>query len=130
MPERIIILALVLAGIFLLIKRLFSNTSKGINNSIFDVASTNSSLPTILYFWTEQCTQCFSLQRPALSKLEKEYQGFNLISYNAFNEKEVVKILNIKTVPSTVVISNLNEVRFINNGFASEKLLSSQLKMI
>jgi hypothetical protein len=38
--------------------------------------------------------------------------------------------LNIKTVPSTVVLSQKNEIKFVNNGFASEKLLASQLKGI
>ena len=97
-------------------------------NEVFKFANVDSDIPTILYFWTEQCTQCFSLQKPALTKLEGKHKNFNLISYNAFNEKDVVKKLNIKTVPSTVILSRQNEVKFINNGFASEKLLVSQLR--
>lgn len=130
MPERVIILILILAGISFLLKRLFYNSSKSIKSLVLDFADVNRGLPTILYFWTEQCTQCFSLQKPALSKLKQKHNSFNLISYNALSDDKITKELNIKTVPSTVVLSQKNEVKFINNGFASEKLLASQLKEI
>ena len=65
-----------------------------------------------------------------VSKLKKQNQFFNLVSYNALNEVKITKELNIKTVPSTVVLSQKNEIKFVNNGFASEKLLASQLKGI
>ena len=130
MLERIIILVLILAGVFLLIKKGFYGSPKRIKNPVIDFTSINSGLPTILYFWTEQCTQCVSLQNPALSKLKKQNQFFNLVSYNALNEVKITKELNIKTVPSTVVLSQKNEIKFVNNGFASEKLLASQLKGI
>ena len=128
MFERVVILVLVITIISFLIKWFFNNRFKRLNNLVFDIAGTNSGLPTIIYFWTEQCSQCFCLQKPALSKLKHYDQDFNLVSYNAFNEVEVAKKLNIKTVPATVVLSKMNEVRFINNGFASEQLLASQIK--
>jgi len=129
MLERIIILFVVLFGIFFLLKKFFGNSSNKLRSVIFNFENIDSDVPTILYFWTEQCSQCFNLQKPTLSKLKQDYQSFNLISYNAINETEVVKRLNIKTVPSTVVLSKRNEVKFINNGFATEKLLASQLEM-
>ncbi len=130
MSERIIILILILAGTFLLLKKVFYSSPKRIKNKVLDFTDGIPGLPTILYFWTEQCTQCFSLQKPALSKLKQEHNSFNLISYNALSENKITKELNIKTVPSTVVLSQKNELKFINNGFASEKLLASQLKEI
>ena len=127
MPERIILLAFVLAGIFILVKKIFNKTSKSTDSMVLDIIGADAALPTIVYFWTEQCSQCFSLQKPALSRLKRNHNNFNLIAYDAFKKVELIKILNIKTVPSTVVLSRLNEVRFINNGFASEILLASQL---
>jgi len=54
-----------------------------------------------------------------------------LVSFNALNEESIVKKLNIKTVPATAIISSgENEVKFVNNGFAGEDLLLSQLKEI
>ncbi len=133
MFERLLVLVAVLSGIFFLFRRfLISKPGKVIN--IFSYISgfnLNHSLPTVLYFWTEQCAQCFSQQNPELLKLKQSYKDFNLISFNALNEESIVKKLNIKTVPSTAIISSgQNEVKFVNNGFAGEKLLLSQLKEI
>ena len=131
MFERLLVLALILSGIFFLFRKfLVSRPGKEIN-ILPDIAgfNLNHSLPTILYFWTEQCAQCFSQQNPALSKLKQSYKDFNLISFDALNEESIVKKLNIKTVPSTAIISS-NEVKFVNNGFAGEKLLLSQLKEV
>ena len=131
MFERLLVLAVILSGIFFLFRKfLITKPGKEIN-ILPDIAdfNLNHSLPTILYFWTEQCAQCFSQQNPALSKLKQSYKDFNLISFNALSEESIVKKLNIKTVPSTAIVSS-NEVKFVNNGFAGEKLLLSQLKEV
>jgi thiol-disulfide isomerase/thioredoxin len=131
MFERLLFLVIVLPGIFFLFRKfLVSKPDKDIN-ILPDITGVNLNhgLPTILYFWTEQCAQCFSQQSPALSKLKESYNDFNLVSFNALNEENIVKKLNIKTVPSTAIISS-NKVKFINNGFAGEKLLLSQLKEV
>jgi thiol-disulfide isomerase/thioredoxin len=133
MFERLLVLVVILSGIFFLLRKfLISKPGKEIN-LLSDISGfeLNHSLPTILYFWTEQCAQCFSQQNPALSKLKQSYEDFNLISFNALNEESIVKKLNIKTVPSTAIISSgQSKVKFVNNGFAGEELLLSQLKEI
>jgi len=131
MYERLLILTIILSGVFFLFRRfLISKPGKEINiHSDISGFDLNHSLPTILYFWTEQCVQCFSQQNPILSKLKRSYKDFNLISLNALNEENIVEKLNIKTVPSTAIILS-NKVKFVNNGFAGEKLLLSQLKEV
>jgi thioredoxin-like negative regulator of GroEL len=128
MSERLILLVLVLSGIFFILRKYFSNKPDKTNIEL-DFLNDNSGFPTILYFWTEKCTQCFNLQKPAISELKKEQIKFKLISVNALEKNEIVKKLNIKTVPTTVVLSETNEVKFINNGFVSKDLLASQLKL-
>ncbi|OGU46931.1 MAG: hypothetical protein A2000_05705 [Ignavibacteria bacterium GWB2_36_8] len=135
MFERLLILLVVLAGTFFLFRRFLISKPQGVINILSDISirqnAINYNLPTILYFWTEQCVQCFSMQNPALSKLKQTYSDFNLVSFNALNEESIVKKLNIKTVPATAIISSgENEVKFVNNGFAGEDLLLSQLKEI
>ena len=135
MFERILILVVILAGIFFLFRKILVSKPKRLINVLHDIAGRengiNYDLPTILYFWTEQCAQCFSLQNPALSKLKQTYNNFNLVSFNALNEEEIVKKLHIKTVPATAIISSgQNEVRFVNNGFAGEEMLLSQLNEV
>jgi len=135
MFERLLILLVVLAGTFFLFRRFLISKPQGVINILSDISirqnAINYNLPTILYFWTEQCVQCFSMQNPACIKRNQTYSDFNLVSFNALNEESIVKKLNIKTVPATAIISSgENEVKFVNNGFAGEDLLLSQLKEI
>ncbi len=127
MLERIIILTLFLFLTYLLVRKLF--TTKTISNEYLplELSSLNPALPTILYFWTEQCAQCNSVQKPAILKLKDEGKKFNLISLNAIEDLEMTKLLKIKTVPSTVILSSDKNVKFINNGYASDTLLKEQL---
>jgi thiol-disulfide isomerase/thioredoxin len=138
MFERLLILVVVLGGIFFLFRKFWVSKPQKISNILSDISGTTDrdtaidyKLPTILYFWTEQCAQCFSLQNQVLSKLKRSYSNFNLLSFNALNEEEIIKKLNIKTVPATAIISlGQNEVKFVNNGFVGEDVLLSQLKEI
>jgi len=129
MFERLLILVVILTGIFFLIKKFLVSKPSGVADILPNIPGINPALPTVIYFWTERCAQCFSLQNLALSKLKQAYNDFNLVSLNALNEDEIVKKLNIKTVPATAIISSgKDEVKFINNGFVREELLLSQLK--
>jgi thiol-disulfide isomerase/thioredoxin len=133
MFERFLVLVVILSGIFFLFRKFLTSRPMREINILPDISGLkiNNNLPTILYFWTEHCVQCFSQQNPVLSKLKQSYNNFNLISFNALNEESIVKKLNIKTVPSTAIISSgQSRVKFVNNGFAGEELLLSQLKEI
>jgi thioredoxin-like negative regulator of GroEL len=90
----------------------------------------NTSLPTVLYFWTEQCVQCKTSQKPVLKSLKNENNNFNLIDINAIERKEITSLYNIRTVPSTIIFSKDGKSKFVNNGFANESELSTQLKSV
>jgi thiol-disulfide isomerase/thioredoxin len=127
MLERFLILAVLLAGIFFCFKKYFSPGIGSAGNILQNIPGIDNNLPTIIYFWSEYCRPCFTMQNPALLQLKKNGH-FNLVSFNAVNKGELIKELNIKTVPATVVIaSGGSEIKFINNGYAGEELLSSQL---
>ena len=134
MLERLFILVAVLSGLFFLFRKVINNKPQKTNTlvEIFKgVQGINYDLPTVLYFWSEQCTQCYSLQNPVLSKLKQQFNNFNLVSFNALSEDLIVKKLNIRTVPATAIISSgQSEVKFVNNGYVGEELLLSQLKEI
>jgi thiol-disulfide isomerase/thioredoxin len=126
MIERIIALGIVFLLIGIFRKVIFHGTSK-LSIQLPDKYSVKNSHPTILYFWTDQCVQCKTSQKPALVKLKNEYDKFNLIDVNALTEKELTSTCNIKTVPSTVVFSKEGKSRFINNGFRNKEELLKQL---
>ncbi len=130
MLERIIALSLFLILAYLFVRKFYS--TKIISNSLlpFEINNLNPTLPTILYFWTEQCAQCNSIQKPAIAKLKDEGNEFNFISFNAIKELEKTKHLNIKTVPSTVVLNAEKKIRYINSGYTAGAILKEQLKKL
>jgi thiol-disulfide isomerase/thioredoxin len=128
MLERILILFVVLALSFLYIKKPRGKISfAGIADKISGTANMNPALPTVLYFWTEQCSQCKTVQAPIINKINKELNNFNILPINAIEEKEITSLLNVKTVPSLAVISSNNELKFFNSGLVTEKELKRQL---
>ena len=126
MVERIILLTVffILAGLFSFRHRI---TRKNLNIQLPKKFNNLNSLPTVMYFWTNQCVQCKSSQKPALKNLQDKYAKFNLVSIDALTEKELVSKFKIRTVPSTVIFAADGKSRFINNGFIDEKELSTQI---
>ena len=126
MLERTIALALFMGIIYLSMKRFgFRKMKNGILLPL-QFHGINPELPTVLYFWTDSCAQCKTVQRPEITKIQNG-GGFNLISLNALGETELVKQLNIRTVPSTAVVSKERIIKFINNGFISGEKLKLQI---
>ena len=127
MLERFLALFLFLLLTYILIRRFNSKKVNSAQVLQINLSNTNPLLPTILYFSTEQCVQCKSTQALILLKLQDEGKQFNLISLDALEEIELIKHLNIKTVPATALLSHDKKLRFVNNGYASDILLNKQL---
>jgi thioredoxin-like negative regulator of GroEL len=127
MLERIFVLSFFLILTYFLVRRLYS--SKKIENGSlpFQINNLNPALPTILYFWTEQCAQCNSVQKPAIIKLKEEGNEFNFISFNAIKDLDIANHLNIKTVPSTVVLNHEKKINYMDSGYTAGKVLKEQL---
>lgn len=130
MFERIFILGIVSIILILLQKKF--KTGKIINSFQLpgNIKIENSSLPTILYFWTEQCVQCKTSQKPVLNNLKGENNNFNLVDVNAIEQKDISSLFNIRTVPSTIIFSKDGKSKFVNNGFANETELNAQLNSV
>jgi thioredoxin-like negative regulator of GroEL len=130
MPERLITLCVFLILAYISVRRFYSSKSISKEALPFEINKLNPELPTILYFWTEQCSQCNSVQKPAILKLKDEGNEFNFIPLNAIKELEITKHLNIKTVPSTVILNAEQKINYINSGFTAGKILQEQLKAL
>jgi thioredoxin-like negative regulator of GroEL len=127
MLERIIILSIlfILTALFI---HGYSSVGKKIHIQLPGKFNRSNSLPTIVYFWTDKCVQCYSLQKPALERLQNKNGNFNLVSINAVDERGLVSLFRIKTVPSTVIFGFDGKSRYINNGFRDENKLEKQIE--
>lgn len=127
MFERVLILSAVLLLSILWLKKpgLKKKSTREIKNLPFD--NLNKQYPTLLYFWTEQCSQCKNVQAPFLENLKRENNKFNLLSLNALEAKELSSEFKIKTVPSTIIFSKESSILFHNSGLKTYDELSEQL---
>ncbi len=130
MLERIFVLGIVLIAITILQRKFRTGKVTDTLQLPDNIKLENTSLPTVLYFWTEQCVQCKTSQKPVLNNLKNENNNFNLIDINAIERKEITSLFNIRTVPSTIIFSKDGKSKFVNNGFANESELSTQLKSV
>lgn len=82
----------------------------------------------ILAFSSAGCTQCHTLQQPALRRLqEARGEAIDVVEVDAPASPELVKLYRVMTVPSTVVLNAAGEVHAVNYGFAPFSKLNKQI---
>jgi thioredoxin-like negative regulator of GroEL len=129
MLERILVLGIVVILITIFQKK-FSTGKKIIDLHLpGNISVPDSSLPTVIYFWTDECIQCKISQKPALNSLKDKTKDFNLINVNALERNDLTLFFNIRTVPSTIIFSNDGKSRFVNNGYANRDELARQISL-
>ena len=129
MLERTFVLGIVLILITILQRKFRTGKITDTLQLPDNITLENTSLPTVLYFWTDQCVRCKTSQRPVLNNLKKEKNNFNLVDVNAIGQKEITFFFNIRTVPSTIIFSNDGKSRFVNNGYANRDELARQISL-
>lgn len=83
--------------------------------------------PAIVYFWTDTCAQCKTMQAPALARLAESSPAVRVVLMNAVQQPSLADRLGVMMVPTTAVIDRAGHLRAVNHGFASEQTLKKQL---
>ena len=83
----------------------------------------------ILFFSSADCSQCHTLQEPALRRL-RELRGdeVDVVEIDAPSSPGLARRYRILTLPSTVVLNAEGEAHAINYGFATIKKLREQVE--
>lgn len=85
----------------------------------------------ILAFGSADCTQCHTLQQPALRSLQAlRGNEVDVVEIDAPGSPELAKRYRILTVPSTVVLNISGEAHAINYGFANLHKLQQQIDAV
>ena len=129
MIERLLLAALfiVLAWIayrmyarFLLDRR----ARRGLGLDAFKLGS-----PAILYFTTPDCLPCKTIQRPALSEIEKQFPDrLQIIEVDASSDSALANTWGVLSVPTTFLIDARGQPRGVNHGVARTDKLLRQLR--
>jgi len=121
------LITVILFGLFLLKRWQLSQARKAVNSSVKDIATSGKA--RIVYFWSTECNQCKTVQRPILDRLlTKEGETFlALTTVNVMESPEEATAWGVKTVPTTFILDKNGNVQHVNNGVASENKLLEQL---
>ncbi|HEY0753553.1 MAG TPA: thioredoxin family protein [Ktedonobacteraceae bacterium] len=85
----------------------------------------------ILAFSSADCTQCHTLQQPALHRLQASHgDKVDVVEIDAPGSPDLARRYHILTVPSTVVLNAAGEAHAINYGFANLHKLQQQIDAV
>ena len=87
--------------------------------------------PTLLYFWTSDCALCLPQERQieqAKTALARMGRRLQVRKINAIEDDELVKNMNVMTVPTTVMLDGKGNVVAWNPGLREAGKLISQFE--
>ncbi len=87
--------------------------------------------PTLMYFWTNDCALCVPQERQieqARAALERQGRRLQVRKVNAMEEDELVRAMNVMTVPTTVMLDGKGRVVAWNPGLREAQKLVSQFE--
>jgi thiol-disulfide isomerase/thioredoxin len=85
--------------------------------------------PMLLYFWTSDCAQCKPQEQQieqAQTVLRKTGKSLNVQKLNALDELPLAKLMNVMTVPTTVLIDSNGNVTAWNPGLTQAQKIVEQ----
>jgi thioredoxin-like negative regulator of GroEL len=84
-------------------------------------------MPTILYFCSEQCAAC-PTQARYLEQVDGEWHGrVRIQKIDAEHEPEKASQYRVFTLPTTILVDAVGQVREINYGLTNSQKLSKQV---
>lgn len=91
-----------------------------------------SSVPAIVYFWSEACTSCMLVQKPVLEQLQGElgYDHVQVIAINALEQPEIADKWGVLGLPTTFVVDKYGQPHHVNHGVASIGKLRQQIESL
>jgi thiol-disulfide isomerase/thioredoxin len=96
------------------------------------IESLRPGVPAILYFWSEECAPCKTVQKPALERLQTELgpDGLQVIAVNALEQPTVADAWGVLGLPTTFVIDRQGQPRRVNHGVARAEHLREQIRLV
>ncbi len=85
------------------------------------------SSPTILYFRSDLCVPCKTMQTPAIEEFKQEVRGVEIVTVDALREPDVATKWGVMTTPTTIVLDVERKPRYVNNRAVSAQKLAEQV---
>jgi thiol-disulfide isomerase/thioredoxin len=85
--------------------------------------------PILLYFWTSDCAQCKPQERQierAQAILQQSGKTLKIQKFDALEEHVLAKLMNVMTVPTTVLLNSHGNVTIWNPGLTPADTIVKQ----
>jgi thiol-disulfide isomerase/thioredoxin len=130
--ERVLLSIMLLLGFGILASTYFHVNRKRANSAARRLGmfsrETGFEAPILLYFWSAGCAQCRPQEQQvelAKAALLREGKVLEVRKFNALEEPELVKSMQVMSVPTTVLVGPQGEVSAWNPGWTpAEKIVS------
>jgi len=100
-------------------------------SSVFTLFNELPNKPVLVYFTTPDCAPCKAVQRPAIDRISSLLgETLEVIEINAYEQPELAKTWGVMSVPTTFVIDERGEARYVNNGVARAEKLLEQIQTL
>lgn len=100
-------------------------------SNVFTLFSELPNKPVLVYFTTPDCAPCKTVQRPAIERVSKLLGGnLEVVEVNAYEQPDLAQKWGVMSVPTTFVIDQRGEARYVNNGVARAEKLLEQIQTL
>ncbi|HLO13819.1 MAG TPA: thioredoxin family protein [Anaerolineales bacterium] len=100
-------------------------------NNVFTLFNKLPDKPLLVYFTTPDCAPCKTVQRPAIDRVSNLLgEKLQVVEIDATERPDLAKVWGVMSVPTTFVIDERGEARYVNNGVARAEKLLEQIQTL
>jgi thiol-disulfide isomerase/thioredoxin len=87
--------------------------------------------PVLIYFTTPDCAPCKTIQRPAIEQVSDLLgEKLHVVEIDAIERPDLAKVWGVMSVPTTFVINERGEARYVNQGVTRAEKLLEQIQTL
>ncbi len=130
--SRLLFTAAIIGAGILLYRLVNSRVLRGVRTKTEGLAGFKPGTPAVLYFTTEDCMPCKTVQRPALKQLVRQAgKGrVQIIQVDAIERADLADYWGVLSVPTTFVIDSHGRPRRVNHGVTRAEALFDQIQAV
>ena len=99
--------------------------------NVFTLFNRLPNKPVLVYFTTPDCVPCKTVQRPAIDRISHLLgEKLQVVEIDATQRPDLAKVWGVMSVPTTFVIDERGEARYVNNGVARLEKLLEQIQTL
>lgn len=101
-------------------------------NSNSVLAALQPGIPAVIYFWSETCVPCKTVQKPALERLQAELgpDGVQVVAINALDQPTLADEWGVLGLPTTFIVDRSGQPRRVNHGVVRAEYLHEQIRLV